>query len=98
VIDCRNLMGSINLVGTAEKELTPEEAERLLAERPPHPGLAPDPALPPETRLWAEMQRLGGGTWGGCVYDVEAIVRALEAGRKALEGDVGRPAQHTEAG
>jgi len=25
---------------------------------------------------------VGGGTWGGCVYDVEAIAAALEAARK----------------
>jgi hypothetical protein len=24
---------------------------------------------------------VGGGTWGGCVYDVDAIVNTLEAGR-----------------
>ena len=23
------------------------------------------------------LQRIGGGTWGGCVYDVDAIVAAL---------------------
>lgn len=89
VIDCKNLVGSINLVGTEERELTPEEAERLLAVRPPHPGLRPDPSLPPETRLWAEMQRVSGGTWGGCVYDVEAILQALKAGRAAAEGAAG---------
>jgi len=34
---------------------------------------------PPETRLWAALQRLGGGTWGGCVFDVDKIVERLEA-------------------
>ena len=37
-----------------------------------------DDALPADTRLWAALQRLGGGTWGGCVYDVDKIVAALE--------------------
>ena len=50
---------------------------RVLADRPPRPDLAADPNLPDDTRLWAALQRVGGGTWGGCVYDVEAIVRAL---------------------
>jgi hypothetical protein len=35
--------------------------------------------LPDDTRLWAALQRIGG-TWGGSVYDVEAIVAGL-AGR-----------------
>jgi hypothetical protein len=48
-----------------------------LAQRPPRPDLAPDPNLPDDTRLWAALQRVGGGTWGGCVYDVDAIVAAL---------------------
>jgi len=84
VIDCRNLSGSINLVGTAERMLSPEEAEKLLQNRPPHPDLAPDALLPADTRLWAALQAVSGGTWGGCVYDVDAIVEALEAGREAL--------------
>ena len=53
---------------------------RVLASRAPRPDLAPDPELPPDTRLWAALQHVGGGTWGGGVYDVEAITAAL-AGR-----------------
>ena len=53
------------------------------AARPPQPDLAPDPLLPNETRLWAALQELSGGTWGGCVFDVERILRVLEAGRGA---------------
>ena len=53
----------------------------MLAARPPRPDLAPDPDLPDDTRLWAALQHAGGGTWGGCVYDVDAITRALERGR-----------------
>ena len=30
------------------------------------------------------LQQAAGGTWGGCVYDVESIVTELHAGRKAL--------------
>jgi hypothetical protein len=53
----------------------------VLARRGPRADLAPDPDLPADTRLWAALQRVSGGTWGGCVYDVEAIVAALEAAR-----------------
>ena len=49
----------------------------MLAARAAAPDLAPDPALPDDTRLWAALQHAGGGTWGGCVYDVDAIVHAL---------------------
>ena len=45
------------------------------------PDLAPDPALPPETRLWAALQQVSGGTWGGCVYDPGAILKALGVGQ-----------------
>jgi hypothetical protein len=37
----------------------------------------PHPALPEDTRLWAAMQQAGGGTWGGCVYDVDQILERL---------------------
>ena len=83
VIDRNRLEGSIDLVGTDGREFGPEEGARVLAERPPRPDLAPDPSLPADTRLWAALQQVGGGTWGGCVFDVEAIVEALEAGRRA---------------
>jgi putative YjhG/YagF family dehydratase len=69
VIDRVRLEGRINL---AE-----QSAEKILAERPPHPGLAPDERLPDATRLWAALQQVSGGSWGGAVYDVEAILRAL---------------------
>ena len=53
----------------------------MLAARPPREDLAPDPALPADTRLWAALQAVSGGTWGGCVYDVDAIVEALKAAK-----------------
>jgi putative YjhG/YagF family dehydratase len=64
-IDRVQMTGRIDVVG---------EDERSLAARPSHPGLAPHPALPDDTRLWAALQQLGGGTWGGCVYDTGAIL------------------------
>jgi dihydroxyacid dehydratase/phosphogluconate dehydratase len=81
VVDRRTQTGTVDFVGVADGPLVDaEEGARLLAERPPRPDLAADPLLPDDTRLWAALQRVGGGTWGGCVYDVDAIVRAL-AGR-----------------
>ena len=76
-------------MGTADRDLSPAEAEALLASRPPHPELRPDDGLPADTRLWAALQRVSGGTWGGCIYDVETIVKALELGWKALQQRAG---------
>ena len=80
VIDPKRLEGTINLVGQGETIFGAEEGIRVLASRSPRPDLAPDPDLPDDTRLWAAMQAVGGGTWGGCVYDVNAIVEKLGAG------------------
>ena len=72
-IDRVKLEGSVNLLVNGSAE----EGERELAARPMREDLAPDPALPPETRLWAALQDASGGTWGGCVFDVEAIEQKL---------------------
>ncbi|HZV04404.1 MAG TPA: YjhG/YagF family D-xylonate dehydratase [Gemmataceae bacterium] len=77
VIDRHRLEGSIDLVGEGDHLFGAEEGTRVLAQRPPRPDLHPDPDLPADTRLWAALQRVSGGTWGGCVYDVEAILLAL---------------------
>ncbi|MFO1043707.1 MAG: YjhG/YagF family D-xylonate dehydratase [Planctomycetaceae bacterium] len=76
-IDTRNLTGTLNFVGTPEERLSPEAGAKVLAERTPSQPLHCDPNLPPETRLWALLQRAGGGTWAGCVYDVDKIAAAL---------------------
>ena len=81
VIDRHRLEGSVDLVGEHGREVGPEKGTKLLAARPPRPDLSPDPDLPADTRLWAALQQAAGGTWGGCVYDVDAIVAAL--GRRA---------------
>ncbi|HEU5322920.1 MAG TPA: YjhG/YagF family D-xylonate dehydratase [Methylomirabilota bacterium] len=77
VVDRNRLEGRIDLVGHGATRFGPEEGARVLAARPPRPDLSPDPDLPDDTRLWAALQQVGGGTWGGCVYDVDAIVAAL---------------------
>jgi len=85
VIDRNQLAGSVDFVGEPGpdglllKKLSPDEGAAVLAKRPPRADVQPDPALPPETRLWAALQRLGGGTWGGCVYDVDQILKALNS-------------------
>jgi putative YjhG/YagF family dehydratase len=84
VIDRVRLEGSVNLVGVGERRFSPEEGARLLAERTAHPDLAPDPDLPAATRLWAALQQVSGGPWGGAVHDVERILEVIEAGRRAL--------------
>ncbi|MCS7221288.1 MAG: YjhG/YagF family D-xylonate dehydratase [Anaerolineae bacterium] len=84
IIDCVHLTGSVNLIGHDGRRYSPEEGAAVLASRDPHPDLTSDPDLPDDTRLWAALQNASGGTWGGCVYDVEAIIELLEAGRKAL--------------
>ncbi len=81
-IDRTRLEGSVDLVGEGERRFSPEEGARVLTARPPRPDLAPDPDLPADTRLWAALQAASGGTWGGCVYDVDAIARALGAGAR----------------
>ncbi|AEI40660.1 YjhG/YagF family D-xylonate dehydratase [Paenibacillus mucilaginosus] len=84
VIDRSRLEGRIHFVGEGEREVTPEEGAVILARRPLHPDMRPDEALPDDTKLWAALQSVSGGTWSGNVYDVDRIVTALEAGKKAL--------------
>jgi putative YjhG/YagF family dehydratase len=78
IVDRNRMEGSVDFVGEGEIEFGPDEGARTLQRRPPRPDLAPDPALPEDTRLWAALQRVGGGTWGGCVFDVEKIIAALQ--------------------
>ena len=77
VVDRTRLAGTVNLVGVGETRFSPEEGARILELRSPRPDLAPDPDLPDDTRLWAALQGVSGGTWGGCVYDVDAILAGL---------------------
>ena len=66
-IDRVNLHGTVNLVAGEEE----------LARRAMRPDLAADPGLPADSRLWALLQNVSGGTWGGCVFDLEAITKKL---------------------
>jgi putative YjhG/YagF family dehydratase len=82
VIDTARLEGSIDLV-EAMPDGSHRAADELLARRSVHPDVCPDAALPDDTRLWAALQEASGGPWAGAVYDVDRILRRLEAGRKA---------------
>jgi putative YjhG/YagF family dehydratase len=84
VIDRKQLSGKLNLVGTAEGDLTPAEADALLSMREPHPDLKSHPLLPSDTRLWATLQEASGGPWGGAIYDVDRIVSLIQAGKQTL--------------
>ena len=80
-IDREAMSGTIDCVGTEEREMTVEEAAEMLAGRERHPELAAHPELPDDTKLWAVLQAASGGTWGGCVYDAEAIAARVGGGR-----------------
>ena len=84
VIDRANLTGSVDLIGHNDILYGAEEGAYVLAARTPHPDLAADPDLPADTRLWAALQEVSGGIWGGCVYDVDRILQVLEAGKRVL--------------
>jgi putative YjhG/YagF family dehydratase len=84
VIDRKRLEGRLDLVGTADGALDATEAARVLATRPLHPDLRPHAQLPDDTRLWAALQQASGGTWAGCVYDVDRIIEVIEAGMTSL--------------
>jgi len=78
-VDRINLVGQIELIGEGNRPLNPTEAQHLLATRSPHPDLQPNPELPDDTRLWALLQNISGGIWGGCVYDVDKILERLQS-------------------
>jgi xylonate dehydratase len=95
VINRQALEGTVNLVGEGGAVRNAIEGSRILREREHHPDLAPDPSLPDDTRLWAALQDVSGGSWGGAVYDCEAILKAIAAGKRALaaeSSDEGQPA------
>jgi len=80
-IDRNDLTGSVNLV-TEEEGV--EGGNKLIARRDMTPDMGPDPLLPDDTRLWAALQDVSGGTWAGAVYDVDKILKVIAAGKKAL--------------
>lgn len=78
VLDRIKMEGSVDFVGEGSRRFSPEEGAQILAQRTSRADLAPNPALPDDTRLWAALQLASGGTWGGCVYDAEKIIEKLK--------------------
>jgi putative YjhG/YagF family dehydratase len=81
LVDRDRLEGSVDFIGEGGRSFSPAEGAVILAQRPSREDLSPHAKLPDDTRLWAALQQIGGGTWGGCVYDVEAILERLAKGR-----------------
>ncbi|WP_373694125.1 YjhG/YagF family D-xylonate dehydratase [Edaphobacter paludis] len=79
VIDRNALTGTVDLIGENGALFTADEGRKRLAMRSSRPDLAPHPALPNDTRLWAALVQASGGVWGGCVYDTDMILARLEA-------------------
>jgi putative YjhG/YagF family dehydratase len=72
LVDRTNLTGSVDLVSADPNE------------RESPSSLSADKLMPADSRLWAALQDVSGGTWAGAVYDVEKILKVLNAGRQAL--------------
>lgn len=81
VIDRINLEGTINLIGDKDGRHDADWGTDVLSNRAKDKSLSPHPMIPDDSRLWAALQDASGGTWGGCVFDVEEIIRTLQAGR-----------------
>ncbi len=69
--------GSVDLVGEDGVEKGEQWGREELQRRSDRPDLSPHEKLPADTRLWAILQAASGGIWGGCVYDIEAIGKAM---------------------
>jgi dihydroxyacid dehydratase/phosphogluconate dehydratase len=85
VVDPARLVATVDLVGHEDQEWDESEAAAVLAARSVRDDVAADPRLPADTVLWARLQSISGGLWGGCVYDVEAIERRLSADQVAAQ-------------
>jgi dihydroxyacid dehydratase/phosphogluconate dehydratase len=77
IVDRVNLVGHVNLVGENHHVGTRQDGDELLRTRTSRSDLSAHPQLPDDTRLWAALQHASGGTWGGCVYDVDQILAKL---------------------
>ncbi|HEX6963194.1 MAG TPA: dihydroxy-acid dehydratase, partial [Lacipirellula sp.] len=76
-VDLQRAEGRIDLTGHGELRREAAWGSEELRRRPLRSDLAEAAELPDDTRLWAALQAVGGGTWGGCVYDADAILDRL---------------------
>ncbi len=77
LIDTTQGFGSINLVGDKQGQHDSAWGTSEFKRRSTQNDLREASQLPDATRLWAAMQGLCGGTWGGCVYDADTIISKL---------------------
>jgi len=80
-IDRNQLTGTLDFIGEGSCRFSATEGSAILERRPVRPDLGASTSLPGDTRLWAALQQVGGGTWGGCVYDVDSIISSLRPAR-----------------
>ena len=90
IVDRIELEGEINLVGKDSINYGAEWGEQELKKRNLRNDLKSHSALPDDSRLWAALQNASGGTWTGCVFDVDKIVATLEAGQKAIQNQASK--------
>jgi putative YjhG/YagF family dehydratase len=76
-IDLPNVEGTIDLIGEGESVHDAAWGQEVLSQRSMNAKLAPVENLPEDTKLWAMLQMLSGGTWGGCVYDADSVGEML---------------------
>jgi len=84
-INTKELVGHLHFLGTPDQEVTPDEGSTILTNRPVNPDVMPSAQLPDDTKLWAALQSVSGGTWRGSIYDVDHIIEVLKAGEEALK-------------
>ncbi len=87
IINRNTLEATVNLIGESGAVLDAAEGTRILQARSQRSDLASDPALPDDTRIWAALQDISGGTWAGAVYDCESILKVIAAGKRALAAE-----------
>jgi dihydroxyacid dehydratase/phosphogluconate dehydratase len=78
-IDLPGVVGRIDLIGDASGVHGRDWGVTELKRRDMNGALKPVDGLPDDTRLWAMLQHLSGGTWGGCVYDVDSLAGLIDA-------------------
>lgn len=78
VVDRNTNTGSVDFIGeSGGAKFSPDEGAAILAQRPLRTDLQPNENLPADTKLWAALQAVSGGTWGGCVFDADAVVAKM---------------------